>query len=62
LFIRQVIGIAALHPSCGYCFASAQAKSFGPGRGKSTRRANQQNLSSPLAKNIPLNPSGKSSL
>jgi hypothetical protein len=27
---------------------------------KTTRRANQQNLSSPFAKNIPLNPSGKS--
>src|SRR4029077_14924948 len=27
-----------------------------------TRRANQQNLSSPRAKNIPLNPSGKSAL
>jgi len=27
---------------------------------KSARRANQQNLSSPFAKNIPLNASGKS--
>jgi hypothetical protein len=29
---------------------------------QSARRANQQNLSSPFAKNIPLNPSGKSAL
>jgi hypothetical protein len=38
----------------------AQAKSSDPGRDKTTRRANHQNLSSPAAKNIPLNPSGKS--
>jgi hypothetical protein len=40
--------------------AGAQAKSSDPNRDKTTRRANQQNLSSPFAKNIPLNPSGKS--
>jgi hypothetical protein len=49
------------------CFSApvslgAQAKSSCHGCGKTTRRANQQNLSSPAGKNIPLNTSGKSPL
>jgi hypothetical protein len=40
----------------------AQAKSAEASRDKTTRRANQQNMSSPLAKNIPLNLTGKSAL
>jgi hypothetical protein len=38
----------------------AQIKSRFATRGKTTRRANQQNLSSPPRKNISLNLSGKS--
>jgi hypothetical protein len=49
----------AIAPS-GPASPRAQAKSSDPGRDKTTRRANHQNLSSPVAKNIPLNPSGKS--
>jgi hypothetical protein len=30
LFIRQVIGIASLHPCCGYCFASRASEIFQP--------------------------------
>jgi hypothetical protein len=39
-----------------------QAKSSDPDCVTTTRRANQQNLSSLVAKNIPLNASGKSAL
>jgi hypothetical protein len=44
------------------CFASRASTIARPSRDITTRRANQQNLSSPSRKNIPLNPSGKSSL
>jgi hypothetical protein len=57
-----MMGIAALHQSYGSASTRVQAKSSDPNCDTTTRRANQQNLSSLVAKNIPLNASGKSAL
>jgi hypothetical protein len=65
LYAELIIGRAFARPvgyraPYGPASPRAQAKSFDPHCDKTTRRANQQNLSSPSRENISLSPSGKS--